>query len=73
MPWHYHNNITDTFFCQRGPIRVSTRNPDATHVLLPGATLSVPPGVAHYVEGADLEHCQFMVVQVVGEYDYVEL
>ncbi len=71
VPWHYHNNITDTFFCMKGPMRVTTRNPDATHVLNPGDTVAVPPGVAHYVEGSGAGACRFMIVQGVGEYDYV--
>ncbi len=49
VPWHYHNNITDTFFCMEGPMQVKTRNPEAVHVLEPGGTLSVQPGIPHIV------------------------
>ena len=73
VPWHYHNNITDTFFCMRGPMSILTRGPDATHTLHPGDTLAVRPGVPHYVEAAGAGPCQFMIVQGVGEYDYVPL
>ena len=71
VPWHYHNNITDTFFCMEGPMQVMTRDPDKRHVLEPGGTCAVEPGTAHLVTGVDDQPCTFMVVQGVGVYDYV--
>lgn len=71
VPWHWHNNITDTFFCMEGPMQVETRAPRATHVLGPGETCAVGPKVAHYVTGVDGGPCRFLIVQGVGEYDYV--
>ena len=71
VPWHLHNHITDTFFCMRGPMRVLTRSPDASHRLLAGDTLAVSAGTAHRVECGDANECRFMIIQGVGEYDYV--
>ena len=71
VPWHYHSNITDTFFCMEGPMQVTTRNPDRVHVLEPGGTFAVAPGVPHLVTGVDGGACRFIVVQGVGVYDYV--
>lgn len=71
VPWHYHNNITDTFFCMQGPMQVTMRNPDKVHVLQAGGTCAVPPGTPHLVKGVDDQPCTFMVVQGVGVYDYV--
>jgi len=71
VPWHYHNNITDTFFCMEGPMQVATRNPHKVHVLAPGGTCAVEPGTPHLVTGVDDGPCQFIVVQGVGVYDYV--
>jgi len=71
VPWHYHNNITDTFFCMHGPMQVTTRDPEEVHVLEPGGTFAVAPGVAHLVTGVDDRPCQFIVVQGVGVYDFV--
>ena len=73
VPWHYHSDITDRFFCMRGPMRVSTRAPEASRVLHPGDTLAVGPGIAHSVEAASPAGCQFMIVQGVGAYDFVPL
>ena len=71
VPWHYHNNITDTFFCMQGPMQVTTRNPDAVHVLEPGGTCAVEAGTPHLVTGVDGQPCKFIVVQGVGIYDFV--
>jgi len=71
VPWHYHNNITDTFFCMEGPMQVTTRDPEEAHVLEPGGTFAVAPGVAHLVAGVDDRPCKFIVVQGVGVYDFV--
>lgn len=71
VPWHYHNNVTDTFFCMEGPMQVTTCNPDEVHVLDPGGTCAVEPGTPHLVTGVNDQPCKFMVVQGVGTYDYV--
>ena len=73
VPWHYHNHITDTFFCMEGPMQVTTRNPDEAHVLDPGGTCAVEPGRPHLVTGVDNGPCKFMVIQGVGVYDYVPI
>lgn len=71
VPWHYHNNITDTFFCRRGPMRILTRSPEASHTLCDGDMLAVSPGTPHFVEASSAAGCDFMIIQGVGEYDYV--
>lgn len=71
VPWHYHSNITDTFFCMKGPMKVTTRDPDEIHVLEPGDTCAVGPGTPHLVTGVDDGPCSFILVQGVGTYDFV--
>jgi quercetin dioxygenase-like cupin family protein len=71
VPWHYHSEIADSFFCMAGPMVVETRAPRATHVLRPGETCTVPAKTAHYVHGQDDGPCRFMIVQGVGVYDFV--
>ena len=70
VPWHYHSEISDTFFCMKGPMRIRTRDPDSSTILEPGQTLEVPAGRAHRVSGMNEGPCQFIVVQGVGRYDY---
>ena len=71
VPWHYHNSITDTLVCMKGPISVKMRDPDAVFVLQPGETVAIPPRRHHSVEGANQQSCQFIAIQGVGTYDYV--
>jgi len=71
VPWHYHSEITDTFFCMRGPMSVKTRDPEAIFILEPGETVAIPPRRRHFVEGVKQQSCQFLAIQGVGTYDYV--
>ena len=71
VPWHYHNEITDTLVCLKGRMLVKTRDPDAVIVLQPGETIAIPPRRHHFVEGVNQQPCQFLAIQGVGTYDYV--
>lgn len=71
VPWHSHTQIRDTFICLRGPMRVLTRAPEAEHRLEPGDMLAVDAGTPHFVEGVESGACRFVILQGVGEYDYV--
>jgi len=71
VPWHSHSEIDDTFFCIEGPMRVETRDPDATYVLMPGDTCRAIAGQPHFVSGTYGNPCLFLVVQGTGQYNYV--
>ena len=71
VPWHYHTHITDTFFCMQGRLQIKTRSPQLTKILHPGDTFSVPPQTPHYVSGPENKGCKFIIIQGVGEYDFV--
>ena len=71
VPWHHHSEVTDTFFCIEGPMQVETRFPDERRILTPGDTTAVPPGQAHRVSGVDEGRCKFLIIQGVGDYDYI--
>jgi quercetin dioxygenase-like cupin family protein len=71
VPWHYHDEVIDAFFCLDAPMRVETRDPRKSTVLLPGETFSAPKNVPHFVSGINGEPCRFIVVQGVGKYNYV--
>jgi quercetin dioxygenase-like cupin family protein len=73
VPWHYHTNIQDTFYVIEGRIRIFLREPKEEVRLGPGETYSVRPRRPHFVaNGGDLS-ATFLVLQGVGEYDYVPL
>jgi len=71
VPWHYHSEISDTFFCLDGPMIVETRAPHAVTELEIGGCYAVSPRTAHYVHGKDNGPCRFLLLQGVGVYDNV--
>ena len=71
VPWHHHSEITDTVFCIEGPMQVETRSPNKKRILAPGDTTAIAPGKPHRVSGVDGHRCKFLIIQGVGDYDYV--
>jgi quercetin dioxygenase-like cupin family protein len=73
VPWHYHNNVQDTFYVLEGEIRIFLRDPREDVRLTPGETYAVRRGRAHLVTNAGQRSAIFLVLQGIGEYDYVPL
>ena len=73
VPWHYHNNIQDTFYVIEGHLRLFLREPAEEVRLSPGDTYSVSPRRPHMVINGGDGSATFLVLQGVGEYDYVPL
>ena len=73
VPWHYHNNIQDTFYVIEGHLRLFMRDPAEEVRLGLGETYSVRPGRPHMVTNGGDSSATFLVLQGVGEYDYVPL
>ena len=73
VPWHYHNNIHDTFYVLAGRIRVHLQNPKGSVELGPGDTYKVEPGRPHLVRNVGDGSATFLILQGIGEYDYVPL
>ncbi|MGB5809195.1 MAG: cupin domain-containing protein [Polyangiales bacterium] len=71
VPWHYHTNIQDTFYVLAGRLRISLRNPDEEVILDPSETFSVRPQRPHRVTPATKTSANFLVLQGIGEYDFV--
>ena len=73
VPWHFHNNVQDTFYVIEGQIRIFLRDPGEDFLLGPGEVLSVAAGRPHLVKNAGESSATFLVLQGGGEYDYVPL
>src|SRR5216117_4456158 len=73
VPWHYHNNIQDTFYVLEGRLRVFLRDPKEEVRLGPGETYAVRPRRPHLVTNGGKASATFLVLQGIGEYDYVPL
>lgn len=73
VPWHLHNNIDDTFYVIEGNIRLFLRNPAEDIRLAPGASYRVKAGRPHLVKNDGDTSATFLILQGIGEYDYVPL
>ena len=73
VPWHCHSNVQDTFYVIEGHLRLFLREPKEEVQLGPGETYSVRPRRPHLVTNGGESSATFLVLQGIGEYDYVPL
>ena len=73
VPWHFHNHIQDTFYVLAGRISVHLQSPKEAIALGPGEVFSVPAGRPHLVRNVGEGSATFLVLQGIGEYDYVPM
>src|SRR5689334_2535821 len=73
VPWHFHTNISDTFYVLEGQMRLFLQNPKEDVWLKPGQSFVAAPGRPHLVTNAGKSSLTFLVLQGMGEYDYVPL
>ncbi len=73
VPWHFHSNVRDTFYVLAGNIRVFLREPKEEVRLGPGESYTVEPRRPHLVVNGGETSATFLVLQGIGEYDYVPL
>jgi mannose-6-phosphate isomerase-like protein (cupin superfamily) len=73
VPWHFHNNVSDTFYVLAGSIRIFLQDPKDKVDLAPGQSFAVPPKRPHLVTNAGETSAVFLVLQGVGDYDFVPL
>jgi quercetin dioxygenase-like cupin family protein len=71
VPWHYHTNVQDTFYVLAGELRLLLRDPKEDVRLKPGETYAVRAGRPHLVTNPGPTSATFLVLQGIGEYDYV--
>jgi quercetin dioxygenase-like cupin family protein len=73
VPWHCHSNVQDTFYVLEGLLRLFLRDPKEEVLLAPRETYSVRPKRAHLVTNASETAATFLVLQGIGEYDFILL
>ncbi|WP_439374807.1 cupin domain-containing protein [Bradyrhizobium sp. DASA03120] len=73
IPWHFYTEAQDTFYVISGTIRVLARQPKEEVSLTAGMTYSVRPGRPHLVANAGDTSAEFLVLQGMGEHDFVPL
>ena len=73
IPWHYHTDAQDTFYVINGTIRVFMREPEEEVCLTVGMTHSIRPRRPHLVANAGDTSAVFLVLQGMGEHDFIPL
>ena len=73
VPWHTHSNISDTFYVLEGQMRLFLQDPKEEVNLKPGEVHVVRAARPHLVTNGGTKSLTFLVLQGVGEYDYVPL
>ena len=73
VPWHSHTNISDTFYVLEGQMRLFLQDPKEEVNLKPGEVHVARPGRPHLVANGGTKSLTFLILQGVGEYDFVPL
>lgn len=73
VPWHCHSHVQDTFYVIAGQLRLFLREPQEEVRLGPAETYTVRPRRPHLVTNGGEGSVTFLVLQGIGEYDYVPL
>ena len=73
VPWHYHNNVQDTFYVLKGNLRIFMQDPKEEVRLAAGETYAVRVRRPHLVANGGEDSATFLVLQGIGEYDFVPL
>jgi quercetin dioxygenase-like cupin family protein len=73
VPWHFHTNISDTFYVLQGKMRLFLQDPKQEVRLGVGESFVAVAGRPHLVTNAGDTSLTFLILQGVGEYDYVPL
>ena len=71
VPWHSHTNVSDTFYVLEGSMRLFLQSPKEEVRLSQGGSYQVAAGRPHLVTNAGDSSMTFLVLQGIGEYDYV--
>jgi mannose-6-phosphate isomerase-like protein (cupin superfamily) len=73
VPWHSHTNTSDTFYVLDGELRLFLQDPKEQVNLKPGEVYVVRAARPHLVTNAGTKSLTFLVLQGIGEYDFVPL
>lgn len=73
VPWHFHTHIEDTFYVISGQLRLFLRDPKQEVRLQPGQTYTAAAQRPHLVTNGGEEPVNFLVLQGMGQYDFVPL
>ena len=73
VPWHYHTHTRDTFYVLVGELTIYLREPKEMKHMCQGECYVVEPKRPHLVVNSGSDSATFLVLQGIGEYDYVPI
>lgn len=68
--WHYHSQISESCYCLQGQLSVDIEG-NKSLTLVSGEKCQIVEGIRHSVFNITQTPCSFLVIQGVGEYDFV--
>jgi len=71
IPWHRHSAVADHYYGLEGTVVVETRDPAARHEVGAGRSATVMASTVHQVSNAAKLPCRFLLIQGVGQYDFI--
>lgn len=76
VSWHRHTNMFDIFYCLEGRLEIELAEVQSGKRLQPltltaGESAKVEAGTAHRPYNAGSGVCRFLLVQGVGQYDFL--
>jgi len=77
VPWHHHSAVFDVFYCLEGQLTIE-RQDVFSHERLEdlrlevGEGAKVDVGTAHRPYNSGAGRCRFVIIQGVGQYDYLK-
>ena len=69
--WHYHSHISESCYCLKGQLSIDIEGSKAV-ILRPGEKCKVAAGIRHSVYNETPISCVFLVIQGIGEYDFIK-
>jgi len=71
IPWHHHTHVSDHYYGLEGAVVVETRDPPTRREIPAGGVATITPPTVHQVSNGGARPCRFLLVQGVGQYDFV--
>jgi len=73
IPWHYHSQTTDYYFVLSGTLEINERGQKGHLSLNVGERHQLQPGIAHFLANNAVIDCQFLLLQGIGKYDWINV
>lgn len=76
LSFHYHSTVLDIFYCLQGELSIEQADVFTGESLPPiqllaGESATIRPGIAHRPHNSTDQDTRFLLIQGVGEYDYI--